>query len=113
MTFWIDAQPSPYLAQWLCSELGIEASPVRELGLRDAGDREIFLAVREVEAVIVTKDSDFVLLLEELGPPPQILWITVGNTSNAYLKRVLSKSLAPARELLNRGEPLVEISERG
>jgi predicted nuclease of predicted toxin-antitoxin system len=108
---WIDAQLSPYLARWLSSEFDIEAKPVRELGLRDAKDREIFLAAREAGAVVLTKDSDFVLLLEQLGPPPQVLWLTVGNTSNARLKEVLLKSFPTVQSLLLRGEPLVEISE--
>lgn len=112
MTLWLDAQISPHLARWISTELEVEAKPVRELGLREAKDREIFLAAREAEAVVMTKDSDFVILLERLGgPPPQILWITIGNTSNAHLKEVMSRSFPEARELLARGEPLVEISE--
>lgn len=112
MIFWIDAQLSPYLAPWLTSEFDVEAKPVRELGLRDAKDRDIFLAAREAGAVVLTKDSDFVPLLEQLGPPPQILWLTIGNTSNAPLKEVLSGSLTSAQEILLRGESLVEITER-
>ena len=112
MIVWIDAQVSPYLARWLSSEFGVEARPVRDLGLRDAKDREIFLVARETEAVVLTKDGDFVRLLEQLGPPPQILWLTVGNTSNARLREVLSRSFGSARELLRRGEPLVEITNR-
>ncbi len=111
MIVWIDAQISPYLARWLSSEFDIEAKPVRELGLRNAGDREIFLAAREAGAVVLTKDSDFVVLLEQLGPPPQVIWLTVGNTSNVRLKEVLSKSFPTVQSLLLRGEPLVEISE--
>ena len=110
MIVWIDAQVSPYLARWLFSEFGVEARPVRDLGLRDAKDREIFLAARE--AVVLTKDGDFVRLLEQLGPPPQILWLTLGNTSNARLREVLSRSFGSARELLHGGEPLVEITDR-
>ena len=109
---WIDAQLSPYLAKWISSEFGVEARPVRDLGLRDARDREIFLAAREAGATVMTKDSDFVLLLEQLGPPPQVLWLTISNTSNAHLKEVLSRSFASARELLLRGEALVEITEQ-
>jgi predicted nuclease of predicted toxin-antitoxin system len=108
---WIDAQLSPYLAPWLSSEFDIDAKPIRELGLRDAGDQEIFMAAREAGAVVLTKDSDFVLLLEQLGPPPQILWLTIGNTSNARLREVLSKNFPTVQSLLLRGEPLVEISE--
>jgi len=111
LILWLDAQLSPYLAQWLSSEFGVEAKPVRELGLRDARDREIFLAAREAGAIVLTKDSDFVLLLEQLGPPPQVLWLTVGNTSNARLKEVLSGSFPVVQGLLQRGEPLVEIAE--
>ena len=113
MIIWIDAQLSPYWARWLLSEFDVEAKPVRELGLRDAKDREVFLAAREAGAVVLTKDSDFVLLLEQLGSPPQILWITVGNTSNARLREVLLKSFPTAQTLLLCGEPLVEISEVG
>ena len=112
MIIWVDAQISPYLTRWFSSEFGVEARPVRDLGLRDAKDREIFLAAREAGAVVLTKDSDFVRLLEQLGPPPQILWITVGNTSNAHLKEVLSRSFNSAQELLRGGEPLVEITEQ-
>jgi predicted nuclease of predicted toxin-antitoxin system len=111
LIFWLDAQLSPYLARWISSEFGVEAKPVRELGLRDAKDREIFLAAKEVGAVVLTKDSDFVLLLEQLGPPPQVVWLTIGNTSNARLKEILSNSFPTVRNLLLRGEPLVEISE--
>lgn len=91
--------------------LWLEAKPVRELGLREAKDRDIFFAARDANAVVLTKDSDFVHLLKQLGPPPQILWLTVGNTSNAHLKKVMAKSFPEARNLLLRGEPLVEISE--
>jgi predicted nuclease of predicted toxin-antitoxin system len=110
---WIDAQLSPYLASWISSEFDLEVRAVRELGLRDATDREIFEAARDAGTVVLTKDSDFVFLLEQLGPPPQILWLTVGNTSNARLKETLLRSLPAAQKLLLQGEPLVEITELG
>ena len=59
MTLWIDAQLSPQLAPWLDQSLGVAAVAVRDLGLRDAKDREIFLAVREAGAIVMSKDSDF------------------------------------------------------
>lgn len=97
---------------WLSSQFDVEAKPVRELGLREAKDRDIFLAAREAEAVVLTKDSDFVLLLEQLGPPPQVLWLTIGNTSNAHLREVMSQNFSSALELLRRDEPLVEIADK-
>ena len=58
----------------------------------------------------MTKDRDFVDLIERLGPPPQVIWITCGNTSNAVLQRILSVALPKALALLESGEPLVEIT---
>ncbi len=49
----------------------------------------------------MTKDSDFVLLLDRLGAPPQVIWITCGNTSNARLKEILANNLPKGLEVSN------------
>jgi len=110
MTIWIDAQISPSIAFWIQENFEIEAFALRDIGLRDAEDKEIFDKAREVGAVVMTKDSDFVSLLDRFGSPPKIIWITCGNTSNASLKLVLDKTLTQAMDLLNGGENIVEIS---
>ena len=102
-----------YRPSWRCgggSSLTWRRREVRELGLREAEDGAIFLAARRERAVVVTKDADFAALLERLGPPPQIVWITCGNTSNAVLRGVLERSFPDARRLLEAGEALVEIA---
>ena len=109
MIIWVDAQLSPAIATWLTSTFGVQSSAVRDLGLREAADRAIFLAAKSESVVVMTKDSDFVMLLEDLGPPPQIIWLTCGNTSNARLKQILTNALPRAIMLLESGEPLVEI----
>jgi predicted nuclease of predicted toxin-antitoxin system len=111
LIIWIDAQLSPALAPWITATFGVEGHAVRELGLHRAKDPPIFQAARDAEAVVMTKDSDFLVLLDRFGPPPQILWITCGNTSNARLKEVLRASLPRAVDLLGQGERLVEISD--
>ena len=111
MIIWIDAQLSPDLAKWIGENYQVEAHTLRDIGLRDAKDHEIFRAAKEVKAVVMSKDSDFVLLLERYGSPPQILWVTCGNTSNAHIKKILTGSLSQAIRMLNNGEPLVEISD--
>ncbi len=107
---WIDAQMPPGIAAWITDNFPIACMPVRDIGLRDAEDRDIFLQARNQSAIVMTKDSDFILLQNELGPPPKIIWITCGNTSNARLKEILSVTLSDAIELLNAGEDLVEVS---
>ncbi len=80
MTIWIDAHLSPAIATWIKSQFGIEAVALRDLGLRDAEDPEIFETAKAQKAIVMTKDSDFVDLVERLGSPPQIIWLTCGNT---------------------------------
>jgi len=110
MTIWVDAQMSPAIATWISSNYAVRAIAIRDLGLRDAEDKKIFEAARQEAAVVMTKDSDFVILLDRLGPPPQVIWVTCGNTSNGRLKEVLTATLPKALDLLNAGERLVEIS---
>jgi predicted nuclease of predicted toxin-antitoxin system len=110
MTIWVDAHLSPAIATWITSTFETEAIALRDLGLRDAEDVDIFAAAQAQGAIVLTKDSDFVDLVERLGPPPQIIWLTCGNTSNAKLREILSKTLPKALELLAAGEALVEIS---
>ena len=71
---WIDAQLSPDLAPWLKKSFGLDAKAVREVGLREADDREIYESARAENAVVMTKDSDFVVLLDELGSPLRRNW---------------------------------------
>lgn len=73
MKVWIDAQLPPSLARVLSREFSIEASHVLDLGLAGSKDEAIFLAARAAGVIVVTKDSDFVHLLERYGPPPKIL----------------------------------------
>lgn len=110
MIIWIDAQMSPAIAAWVSNNFAVSAIAIRELGLRDAEDKEIFEAAREENAIVMTKDSDFILLLDKLGAPPQVIWVTCGNTSNARLKEILTNTLPRALELLKSGEQLVEIN---
>jgi len=107
---WVDAQLSPAVADWISSELRQPAQAIRTVGLRNAKDAEVFQAARRANAIILTKDAGFVELLERLGPPPQVIWLTCGNTSNAALRGVLHKSLPQALKMLQAGEALVEIS---
>lgn len=82
---WIDAHLSPAIATWITDIFGVTAIALRDLGLRDAEDPEIFESAKAQGVIFMTKDSDFVDLVERLGAPPQIIWLTCGNTSNVRL----------------------------
>jgi predicted nuclease of predicted toxin-antitoxin system len=106
---WLDAQISPGLCLWIARRFAVEAAHARDLGLREAEDPEIFARARKPGVVVFTKDEDFVELVRRLGMPPQVLWLRCGNMSNARLRKVLARTLPDAIELLNHGEPIVEI----
>jgi predicted nuclease of predicted toxin-antitoxin system len=109
MIVWLDAQLSPALARWLNERFDVDAVHVCDLGLVPAKDPAIFQAARMAGALVLTKDRDFVDVVDRLGPPPQIVWVTSGNTSNCEMKRILEATFRRAMELAATGEPVIEI----
>ena len=91
------------------ANLALEAIALRELGLRDAPDAEIFEAARKAGVVIMSKDSDFVDLVQRLGAPPQLVWVTCGNVTNAALRVLLTARWARVNAMLAAGEAVVEL----
>lgn len=112
MTIWLDAQLSPALAPWLSQQFGLTAIPIRDLHLRDTTDAAIFEAARQANVIVLTKDADFPRLLDRHGPPPRIVWLTCGNTSNSALTEILTRAWPIAAKMLTDGEALVEITGR-
>lgn len=106
---WVDAQLSPAIASWLRETFDAEATAVRDLDLQHGEDHIIFERARAAGAIVITKDRDFADLVTRRGPPPQIVWLTCGNTSNASLRAILATAWPHAATLLDAGEPLVEI----
>lgn len=84
LRFIIDAQLPPALADFLQSK-GHDAVALREIGLRDADDPDIWDRARADGAIIVTKDEDFALMVAANDDGPVVLWVRTGN----LLKRVL------------------------
>ena len=109
MKFWVDAQLPPQLAEWLAAEFQVEARSLRDLGLRDAADLEIFHQARQPGIVLVSKDSDFVEMVSRFGPPPQLLWVTCGNVTIRRLQAVFSSAGRAAINLLADGQAIVEV----
>ncbi|MBB5518197.1 DUF5615 family PIN-like protein [Amphiplicatus metriothermophilus] len=82
MRFLIDAQLPPRLADWL-REKGHDALHVREAPGLGAADREIVASARAGNMAIVTKDADFLDLID--SSPPQLLWVRTGNAATTAL----------------------------
>lgn len=107
MRFLVDAQLPPGLARWL-SDRGHTCDHVNEIGLGAAADDDIEVWAREAQAVIWTKDADFADRTRR-GPGLQVVWLRLGNTSNAALRARLAPHLPEIETALAAGEALVEI----
>ena len=107
MHFLIDAQLPPGLARWL-AERGHRAEHVNELGLGAAPDDVIEAESREMQAVIWSKDGGFADRVRRT-PGLQVVWLRVGNTTNASLRAKPEPRLSTIESALENGESLIEV----
>jgi predicted nuclease of predicted toxin-antitoxin system len=109
MRFLVDAQWPPSLARFLV-ELGEEATPCRDLGLRDADDDVIWRFATSGGWCIVTKDEDFAIrcMTDMIGPP--VVWLRIGNSTNPALFQWLRPLWSNVVHELRTGQVLVEVA---
>ena len=110
MRFLIDAQLPPQLGRFCVnsSELSHFTSETCRCAMRPI--RRFSRGCGE-DAVVVTKDSDFVELVHRLGPPPRVLWVTCGNVTNRHFQRLFGATFTDALKLFEAGESIVEIAD--
>lgn len=111
MRFLVDAQLPPSLAQFL-RELGEEATPCRDVGLRDADDDAIWQFAIAGGWCIVTKDEDFAIRRMTEMRGPSVVWLRIGNSTNPALFQWLSPLWTNVVQELRTGQGLVEVTQR-
>ena len=62
---------------------------VREVGLIKATDTLIWEYARQHELILISKDADFHQRSLLFGPPPQVIWIRLGNCSVSEIELLL------------------------
>jgi predicted nuclease of predicted toxin-antitoxin system len=107
--FIVDAQLPPALAR-LLRESGYDAFAVREIGLREASDAEIWQYAIQEQAAIITKDEDFAERCLYSRNRPVIVWLRVGNTSNQALIRWFVPLWSKITRRIELGDYLIEVS---
>jgi predicted nuclease of predicted toxin-antitoxin system len=113
MKLLIDAQLSPSIAAWINDNFpNCRAVSVWAAELRDKDDKYIYDYAKQNSFIIVSKDSDFIRLIESFGCPPHLVWVTMGNTSNRELRIALGKSLHGVMRAIREGEAVVELSSK-
>ncbi len=62
---------------------------VRNVGLKEASDTEVWNFARDNGYAIVSKDSDFHQRSLVLGFPPKVVWVRLGNCSTKAVEQIL------------------------
>ena len=94
------------LSYKLCKALAGEfpgCRHVREAGLSNADDADVWTYAAANSLMVVSKDQDFRQRAMLLGPPPKCVWIRLGNCSTADIVSLLEKRAGIIREF-GRGE---------
>ncbi|MBC8042061.1 MAG: DUF5615 family PIN-like protein [Rhizobacter sp.] len=78
MKLLFDQNLSPRLPRTL-ADVFPESLHVRDIGLRDANDVEIWNYAKQHGFIIISKDSDFQHRSLLFGSPPKFIWLRVGN----------------------------------
>ena len=110
MNFLVDAQLPPALARWI-SARGHQATHVFETASVKANDPDIWEHARQQDAIIVSKDEDFVdrWLLDQT--PVALIWIRKGNCSNRALLAWLEPLWLDTLKRLEQRERFIELRE--
>ena len=93
MKLLFDQNLSPRLPR-LLADLYPDSEHVREVGLRDASDAEIWEYAKQNDFVIVSKDSDFQQRSLLYGHPPKFIWLRAGNCPVKPIEELLRKHSA-------------------
>jgi predicted nuclease of predicted toxin-antitoxin system len=106
--FLVDANLPPALVRWLASQ-GHEAYHASDFVLEAMSDRAIWARARELDACIVTKDEDFILLqaLDRAGPA--VVWIRIGNAVRSVLLQRIPALWPGVVSAIEGGEKIVEV----
>lgn len=95
-----------------CNRRRHEAEHLFELDLIYATDTEIWRRAKVENLVIVSKDVDFYDRALVLGPPPQVVHVSVGNCSNARLVEILAIEWNEIERALLSGSRLISITQQ-
>lgn len=73
---------------------------VESAGMRGSPDIRIWQYAKDHGLMIVSKDNDFRQLSFLYGPPPKVVWLSVGNAGTEIIARLLCARVDALREFL-------------
>lgn len=95
----------------MLTDEGHDAVHVCDIDLTSAADSEVWNEALRRDAVIISKDEDFILIGRSRpdAAAPALVWIRMGNCSRKALLAAFLPVLPTVLELLEAGEKIVEI----
>ena len=81
-----------------------KAKQVRQIGIEDYTDIEIWKFAKENNFTIVTFDADFYDLSNLKGHPPKIIWLRFGNTKTDFLAEIINSKKSIINDFINATE---------
>ena len=88
MKLLLDENLSPRLVELLAGDFP-DSTHIERLRMRGATDAAIWAYAREQGYTIVSKDNDFRQYAFLHGPPPKVIWLSVGNAGTAAIANLL------------------------
>jgi predicted nuclease of predicted toxin-antitoxin system len=106
-----DENLSPRLVELLAAEFPDSIHPER-LNMRGAPDIAIWTYARDHGYTIVSKDNDFRQYALLYGPPPKVVWLSVGNAGTAAIASLLAGHTAALQTFDEAAEQSLLVVEK-
>ena len=108
MKFLIDQNLPVRLIQ-VIAEFGHPVEHIKLMGLAQADDLEIWNLAASLQAVVVSKDKDFLVLARRTSGNPGVVHLSLGNCSNEELHAIVRRDRDMAITRLMNSETVVEL----
>lgn len=92
------------------SKLFPDSNHVKNIGLCDSSDIEIYNYAKANNYLIITFDSDFLDIALMKGSPPKLIWINTGNLTSKAVLELLEKNEKLIKEFSKSFESILEIN---
>jgi predicted nuclease of predicted toxin-antitoxin system len=77
------------------------AKQVRQLGIENFSDIEIWQYAKQNKFTVVTFDADFFDLSNFKGHPPKIVWLRFGNTKTDFLADIINSKSSIIKDFID------------
>lgn len=108
MKFIVDNQLPIALAHHL-QQRGLDCQHVLDIGLAEASDAEICRHAEDHDAVIISKDQDFLHLVKRTESRLRFVWVRLGNCRTSALLSAVDNFWPTLESCLGAGDRVVEL----